>query len=184
LSEPILLPGPVSSFAVSSVTDGRPPKDEIPGSPPPPPNVHACAVVGGSLHCGGKSERGGMCSGLPDVVLPLPTAAPIKNDGWAQQVSAGGETTCVRFTNGTVQCCGLNESAQLGTGAPGSFSPVLVYAVAVKHYVVSVSVAKQSACALAKDGRVSCWGSNGRGELGQGSTDALPHPTPMEVRVR
>lgn len=115
-------------------------------------------------------------------MLTLPTLAPLKSAGWAQQVSAGGETTCVRFTTGDVQCCGENDRGQLATGTTGQFSPVLGPAFALEDHVVQVAVAKRSACALTKDGRVLCWGANDHGELGQGSVDTDAHPTPIERR--
>jgi alpha-tubulin suppressor-like RCC1 family protein len=38
-------------------------------------------------------------------------------------------------------------------------------------------------CAVKRDGTVWCWGTNDVGELGQGSNDTSPHPTPVQVTL-
>jgi len=45
----------------------------------------------------------------------------------------------------------------------------------------SVSAGYSHACAIDVDGTARCWGSNRYGELGIGSTDTLPHATPVKV---
>lgn len=168
--------GSVSSLSVSGTTPGRPPPGSLPGSPPPPPNQHACAVVQGDVYCWGKSERGGMGSGLPDAVLRLPTIARLTSRAYAQQIAAGGENTCARMTDGTVTCTGENEQGQLGRGSAGPFVSSFGTVSSLTARIVQVAVARASVCALHHDGRVSCWGANEHGELGTGASDALAHP--------
>ena len=175
--------GPVTSFAVSGQTPGvLPPPNGFPGDPGIP-NQHACAVTDGDVYCWGKSERGALGSGLPDPVLPRPTIARLTTKAYAQQVAAGGETTCVRLTDGNVACTGENELGQLGTGQAGPFASAFTTAIALNGRAVQVAVAEQAVCALLVDGTVKCWGGNRHGELGLGTVDDEPHPSAAQVSL-
>ncbi|MBX3209635.1 MAG: hypothetical protein KF764_31670 [Labilithrix sp.] len=171
----------ITSFAVSGTTPGRLPPDALPWMPPPPPNQHACAVMNGDAFCWGKSERGALGSGLPDSVVPLPTLARLGTRAYAQQIAAGGETTCVRLTDGNVACTGENERGQLGKGAAGPFASTFTAASTLSGRAVQVAVAKETVCALVQGGTVSCWGGNAHGELGLGSRDDDAHPSAAKI---
>ena len=181
LASPVQGLSSISSFAVSGPTPGRIPPGTIPGSPLPPSNQHACAVMKGEIHCWGKSERGALGSGLPDAVIPLPTYARLATKAYAQQLAAGGETTCARLTDSTVTCTGENARGQLGTGMTGPFSSTFVPASTLLGRAVQVAVARESVCALMQGGEVACWGGNAHGELGLGAPDQRPHPSATKV---
>ncbi len=170
----------VTGFAVSGQMPGLPPVNGVPGELGPP-NQHACAISGGDVYCWGKSERGALGSGLPDAVVPLPTIARLGTTAYAQQIAAGGETTCVRLTDGNVACTGENERGQLGTGAAGLFASAFTTAITLNGRAVQVAVAKETVCALLQGGTVACWGGNVHGELGLGTNDDDPHPSATKV---
>ena len=171
----------VTSFAVSGTTPGAIPPGAPPWAPPPPPNQHACAVMNGDVYCWGKSERGALGSGLPDPVVPLPTLARLGTRAYAQQIAAGGETTCARLTDGSVACTGENVRGQLGSGAAGPFASAFTAASTLSGRAVQVAVANETVCALLQGGTVSCWGGNAQGELGLGSRDDDAHPSAAKV---
>ncbi len=160
--------GPATSFSVSSTTSNR---------------AHACAVVKGDVYCWGSSSMGALGTGLPDP-SPMPIAAKVvSKEAWPQQVVAAGEISCVRLSDGTVQCAGDNGSGALGADAKAMpysmfFRPVESF---TEHAVQIAAAASRTVCALVQGGSVVCWGSNQRGELGQGMTDNDPHPTPVSV---
>ncbi len=156
---------PVTSFAVTS--GGA---------------AHACAVVSGYVYCWGSSSLGALGTGLADRAL-MPARSHVGSaNAWPQQVSAAGELTCVRLTDGTVQCTGDNSRGALGRITNEAFSWSFKPSDQLTSRAVAVAVSKTSVCALVKDGSVVCWGGNERGELGQGLTDELPHPTPVSIR--
>lgn len=169
--------GPVTSFSVSSTTAFYPPTG---GS-----KIgvgHACAIVSGAVQCWGASLMGAMGNGLPDPVR-TPGVADVQSDvAWPQQVAAAGDLTCVRLTDGTVQCAGDNSHGALGRDTTDAYGPFFEPAELFTGHAVRVSLAKGTACALLQHGSVLCWGSNEHGELGQGTTDKLAHPTPSVVR--
>lgn len=170
--------GSVTSLSVSSTTlvqqGGRPP-------PPPLRFAHACAVANGVLHCWGASQKGALGTGFPDPA-PVPTRANVNSaKGWPQQVAVAGEISCVRLTDGTVQCAGDNSSGAIGQGLDVDYLMFFVPIAGIGDRIVRVATADNSVCALAKTGRVVCWGSNAHGELGHGTTDQDPHPVPAPV---
>lgn len=140
---------------------------------------HACAVAGGRLHCWGTNAKGVLGTGVPDTAL-LPTPVLIATDGGAypQQLALSASVSCARMTDGTVHCAGDDAVAR---GAPGSVSPRFVHVTALSQRAVAVASSLRSVCALVQGGSVMCWGSNANGELGLGTRDADPHPTPSAV---
>ena len=155
---------PVTSFAVSSGT-----------------SAHACAIVSGEVFCWGNSPSGALGSGLADRTL-VPVRSHVESKiAWPQQVAAGGELTCVRLTDGTVQCSGDNARGALGRLTEETASWWFRPADQLTGHAVAVAVGKTTVCALLQGGRIACWGGNDRGELGQGVSDDLPHPTPVSI---
>ncbi len=171
--------GSVTSFSVSSTTIYRPS-----GYPPPPPQGigHACAVAGGEVFCWGATIMGALGSGFA-TPSQKPRRAVFRNEkAWPQQVVAAGDISCARSTDGAVHCAGDNKLGALGKGPETLYSTIFEPVDRLEGHVVALAAAAQTVCALLEDGRVSCWGSNGRSELGQGVTDAAPHPSPVFVR--
>lgn len=172
----------VSSFAVSAwIQPDYEPPVEVPNPPPPPkPRAHGCAVVAGDVYCWGRSQRGALGTGLPDAEL-TPRLAPIASrTGWPQQVDVADEITCVRLTDGSIQCCGGDDKGRLGTGQSTVYSSNFVRASSFEAYAVEVATGDSAVCALVLDGSIACWGGNEHGELAL-PPDAFPHPAAATV---
>jgi alpha-tubulin suppressor-like RCC1 family protein len=143
--------------------------------------THACVIVKGQVYCWGTSQYGATGTGLPDATV-TPILAKVKSKtGWPQQVAAAGELTCLRLTDGTVQCAGDNARGALGKETKDAYSMVFAEADLFKEHAVQIAASNKTVCVLVQGGRVVCWGSNEKGELGQGSTDTKPHSTPVAV---
>lgn len=79
--------------------------------------------------------------------------------------------TCGVRDNGTLWCWGDNSYGESGSNnAIVSSQQVPVQAHPGPHYT-AVATGKNHTCALHNDGTAWCWGSNGYGELGNGTTD-------------
>ncbi|AKV04756.1 hypothetical protein AKJ09_11419 [Labilithrix luteola] len=100
----------VSGVSVSLSAPGVRPPGLPSWEPDPPPTAHACAIAKGDVFCWGRSERGALGTAMPDTVASTPKHAPILGEAYAQQVAAAGDTTCVRLTDGHVQCTGRTSS--------------------------------------------------------------------------
>ena len=96
-----------------------------------------------------------------------------------KSVSAGGSGTCVLLKTGKVECWGNNAVGQLGNEqftALRSLSRVTVDRIT---NATAVSSGQSHTCAITDLGNVQCWGYNGYGQLGTGSTTSRRFPAPV-----
>ena len=138
-----------------------------------------CAVTTtGNSSCWGEGVSGQLGNGnatgsvIPTVILDSTGKAPL---GGVVAISAGFENACALTSGGTVLCWGANNSGQLGNGTTSSQSNVAVEVVdssgqSALQDVVAISVGLDYNCATTASGSALCWGANGNGQLGNGST--------------
>ena len=128
---------------------------------------HTCGVTTASdAYCWGYNDNGQLGDGTTRVHL-----GPHKVSGghsWAS-VSADQNHTCGVTTADEAYCWGSNSNGQLGDGTTraNSTTPVLVSGV---YSWASVSTGLLHTCGVTTTGEAYCWGSNGRGRLGDGTT--------------
>lgn len=140
----------------------------------------ACAIAGGKLHCWGNNKAGTLCTGVPNSE-GSPAVVEIHESSLPQRVTVSAGSTCVRLTDGRVQCCGDTKRGQVGETDAGAIQRTLVTVSALDGHAVQVAASDTTICALIQGGTVSCWGGNVAGQLGQGTTDGDPHPVPVSV---
>ena len=114
---------------------------------------HTCAVLsGGTLQCWGDGTV--EWSGV----------------GRIQRAVGGKGFTCILNDRGEVYCQGDNHYGQLGRGnTAGSLGPVRVD-LGGERRVVHLVAGSAHLCAIFADDSLSCWGYNGRGQLGDGKS--------------
>jgi alpha-tubulin suppressor-like RCC1 family protein len=94
-------------------------------------------------------------------------------------VAAGSNHSLAVCSDGSVATWGFNSTGQLGNNSTTSSSvPVLVNqsGVLIGKTVISVAAGEAHSLALCSDGTLTAWGSNGIGELGNGSTTSSSVP--------
>jgi alpha-tubulin suppressor-like RCC1 family protein len=96
----------------------------------------------------------------------------------AVQISAGFEHTCAVTRAGAAYCWGRNTYGQLGDGTiDARLTPTPV--VGLSSGVASISAGHSHTCAVTTAGAAYCWGLNGNGQLGDGTTTRRSTPTPV-----
>ena len=98
-------------------------------------------------------------------------------------ITAGGSHFCALHQDGAISCWGRNGSGQLGNGQSGSnvLSLVPVQVTGITD-AIAITASSAHSCALHRNGTISCWGSNGTGQLGNGQSGANAHSSvPVQV---
>ncbi len=128
---------------------------------------HTCAVKNdGSLWCWGDDGQGQLGNGAITGDQHSPMREDSNASNW-ESVSTGGSHTCAIKTDGTLWCWGGDALGQLGNGAPSNqTSPMRESSNATNWRQVSAGFTHS--CAIKTDGSLWCWGSDTRGELGNG----------------
>ncbi len=103
--------------------------------------------------------------------------SPAAASGVVAALSAGSGHTCALTTGGGAVCWGANRDGQLGDGeACGAVCTTPVGVSALGSGAVSVSAGDFHTCVVTTAGGVACWGRNGDGQLGDGTTTTRTSP--------
>lgn len=148
----------------------------------------SCGVApDGSGYCWGGGSSGQLGTGNEDDT-DRPAAIVEGADGptsWAS-VEAGYDYACGVGTNAKAYCWGYNDNGRLGNGTVGSYDDSLPVAVLQgansSGQWASVSAGEEgTTCGLDLLGHAFCWGANGNGQLGNGTTGTYDDSLPVAV---
>ena len=145
---------------------------------------HTCALrQTGIITCWGGNFYGQLGNGQSgdDASSSVPVGVTGITDATAITASSGH--TCALRQTGTITCWGDNDDGQLGNGQSGddAHSAVPVEVLGITD-ATAITASSGHTCALRQTGTITCWGSNSRGQLGNGqSGDDAHSPVPVEV---
>jgi alpha-tubulin suppressor-like RCC1 family protein len=129
---------------------------------------NTCALTTkGGVKCWGDNGYGQ--DGAVTTSTPL---SPINVTGLrtgVKGISVGFDHVCAVTDAGAAKCWGDNWAGALGDGTTNN-SPTPVDVTGLASGVVAVSAGSNYSCALITGGGVKCWGDNGNGQLGDGTT--------------
>jgi alpha-tubulin suppressor-like RCC1 family protein len=129
---------------------------------------HNCAIkTDGSAWCWGRNSNGQLGDGTTTS-----QTTPVAVSGLASgvtRIAAGFLHTCAGRTDGSVWCWGWNFYGQVGDGTNTErATPVAVSGLA--SGVTQIAAGGSQSCAIRSNGSALCWGLNGSGQLGDGTT--------------
>lgn len=124
---------------------------------------HACAVVSGGVRCWGRNHQGQLgYDSLSDSDHPVQVSG-VRD---AAKVYVGSGVSYAITSDGSVSMWGWGK-------------PSVSTFVAIGKGITALAIGDLHACALSQSGAVRCWGSNAKGQLGDGTT--IDRPTPVDV---
>ncbi len=143
---------------------------------------HSCVLVtGGQARCWGLNFFATL--GVGDTITSA-TVAAVPGISSAAQLEAGSSHTCAIVTGGQVRCWGDNTYGQLGNGEPLAGTLLVISSAPVAVSGVSgashIDGGDFHTCALVTGGQARCWGTNTRGQLGNGLSGGVS-ATPVAV---
>jgi alpha-tubulin suppressor-like RCC1 family protein len=147
--------------------------------------AHTCGLTSdGSAYCWGSNVLGQLGdNSTTNRDTPVAVATSLR----FVSIDAGAEHTCGLTSNGKAYCWGRNDKGQLGDGTTTARSaPEAVTGNHTFQAIVAGGFNIGHTCALTNSGDTYCWGSNERGQLGNGSgglgaEDLTPYPVPAQV---
>jgi alpha-tubulin suppressor-like RCC1 family protein len=131
-------------------------------------NSHSCALLeSGSVKCWGDNIYGSLGDGTnTDSLIPV-TVSGLTS---VMKIASSFYHTCTLLLNRSVKCWGDNGRGQLGDSTKiNRYTPVDV--IGLSSGVAAISVGGEHTCALLESGVLTCWGANGSGQLGDGTTN-------------
>jgi len=137
---------------------------------------HTCVIASNDrAYCWGPNTNGeiGDNTSGSDRLVPTAVSQGARPNLTVKQISAGSSQTCAIASNDQAYCWGGNGSGQIGDNTSGTnrLVPTAVSQGARPNLIVKqISVGTSQTCAIASNDQVYCWGSNGRGQIGDGTT--------------
>lgn len=127
----------------------------------------ACGLKdNGEAYCWGQNLNRELGDGTT-VSKSIPT--PVSGGHLFAKLQSGQSFTCGIKDNGTAWCWGAGGMGQLGDGAASSSA--IPVAVSDNHLFTQIGGrGGSSSCGLKDNGAAYCWGYNGAGQIGDGTT--------------
>ena len=138
---------------------------------------YTCGITrsGFELYCWGNNSRGQLGDGTTTsrlvptaVVSNLKFSDVVASEGVVSPNSSLDRHTCALTTHGSAYCWGSLGSGQVGNGVLSPSLQTTPTAVLGGHNFRRITAGIAHTCAVSKDRRLYCWGSNGNGQLGIG----------------
>lgn len=148
---------------------------------------YSCALVdNGDLYCWGNNFSGELGIGT-NVNTSVPTKidmSGVLNGKTIKSVGIGNSTTCVIASDDLAYCWGDGGEHLIGNGSDSNqSSPVAVSTTGVLSgkKIKSLHMDHRTACVIADDDKVYCWGNGEEGQLGNGADASSNEPVAVST---
>lgn len=147
-------------------------------------NLHTCALLDDStVKCWGNNANGQL--GIGSTTASTTPALVNFGAKTPADIWAFGLSTCVKYTDNSSVCWGLNTRGQAGQGTTTNITSPPATALNFGGGLTATKFAGSTivTCALLSDASVQCWGDNSAGYLGYGDTTARNAPSGVAVNL-
>ena len=139
---------------------------------------HTCGIDNGVLYCWGGDNFGQLGNGYSSTgIVETPTTLEASSN-WA--IIAAGSTHTCGIKNNELYCWGRNNDGQLGNSSKAISSIDAPKIVGDSNTWNIISTGDSYTCGI-DNGELYCWGSNGFGKLGIGSSFSGNIPVPQKI---
>lgn len=142
---------------------------------------HTCGVFAGRVRCwGAHAAFGGELDGVTSIAsagerVCAVTSKGLRCAGSEPETFRGGAVTLLGG-GGSFFCARTEPLAVRCERAPSGASPPAAGELLAGAEVVGLTTGAAHACAVLRDGSVSCWGDNADGQIGDGTTTPTASP--------
>ena len=137
---------------------------------------HTCAITSSNgVKCWGRADGGELGNGMATTAGPNPVDVTGLTSG-VLAIVAGDRHTCALTSAGGMKCWGYNFYGQVGDSLPGTNRTTPFDVPGLTSGVAAIAAGGMHTCARTGAGAVKCWGYNGQGQLGDGTTTNRPAP--------
>jgi alpha-tubulin suppressor-like RCC1 family protein len=137
--------------------------------------AHTCALdPDGVAWCWGRGSEGQLGDG-GFANHAVPTAVTSNK---FRSLSAAGWSTCGVTTDRLAMCWGANDRGQVGDGTT-TYRGLPTAIVGASANYISLQAGRDGGCAVTDQNEAYCWGFNGYGRLGDGTTSTSTVPVPV-----
>lgn len=141
---------------------------------------HTCGItMADALKCWGTNSAGQL--GIGSTASPQLTPQIVDSGESYSEIAAGEDNTCGITTAGVLKCWGANGAGQVGDGTTVLKSSPTVIDSGTGYSKVAVASSGYHTCGITVAGALKCWGTNGSGRLGDGTTTSRSVPTPVNL---
>ncbi|MEY4615249.1 MAG: hypothetical protein RJB66_209 [Pseudomonadota bacterium] len=147
---------------------------------------HTCAITTGSvLKCWGGNTYGELGD---DTNNNKSAPTTIDSGTFYSQVVTGHNYTCGITNSGALKCWGRNENGELGNNPslsskiPTVIDSNTLYAKIAVGGTNNTPTPKHT-CGITTGGALKCWGSNNKGQLGDGTVESKSTPTLIDGTI-
>lgn len=143
---------------------------------------HACSIGSdGNGYCWGANSTAGQLGDGTYTNRSRPTPVQMPSGVTFSAMTAGFAHTCALGSDDRAYCWGWNTYGQLGNGNTTLRSTPQRVTMPSGVTFTAISAGYGHTCALGSDSKTYCWGYNGSGQIGDGSSTNRNVPTEVDL---
>jgi Ca2+-binding RTX toxin-like protein len=140
----------------------------------------------GQVFCWGRNNSGQLGIGTMDF-LTHGTPVQVSGISDAVEIGSGWYHSCIKRATQGLRCWGRNDNGQIGNGSTVAYTnstggvPTPTATSVTITDATQFSMGQIHSCVRRSSGSMSCWGDNGFGQMGDGTSTGTDRTSPFTV---